>query len=81
MIIFRAGVIFCFFHVYLQFLEVVGINMIDDLVLHNIFTLVSVGVSFEKFIYLRKYSSFQRECFQLLKQTIKMQVRDARIEI
>ena len=63
---------------YLQFLEVVGINMIDDVVLHNIFTLVSFGVSFEEFICLRKYSSFQRECFQLLKQTIGMQVRGGR---
>ena len=55
--------------------------MIDDAVLHNIFTLVSFGVSFEKFIYSRKYSSFQRECFQLLKQTISLQVRGARREI
>ena len=55
--------------------------MIDDAVLHNIFTLVSFGVSFEEFIYLRKYSSFQRECFQLLKQTISLQVRGARREI
>ena len=53
--------------------------MIDDVVLHNIFTLVSFAVSFEKIIYLIKYSSFLSECFHLLKQTVRMQVRVRRL--
>ena len=52
--------------------------MIDDAVLHNIFTLV---FPFEKFIYFRKYSSFERErMFPIVQQTIRMQVRGARFK-